>query len=98
MLEKWAAEFNALPPLNHKRFRLSEDFIPIVMLVHQRTLYLRHVIEQYRRVIGINQTMLIISHDGIFPGMCSSSHSNFASFPLCPDRETILPEHICTAS
>ena len=68
-LETWAYQFNQFPPLNHHKFQTEPDFIPIVLLVHQRTSYLKHVIEQYRNVVNISKTMLIISHDGVDPGM-----------------------------
>lgn len=67
-LETWATQFNTLPPLNHRKFTLEENFIPIVLLVHDRTDYLQEVLNQYRSVVDISKTILVISHDGIYPG------------------------------
>ncbi|XP_024535453.1 alpha-1,6-mannosyl-glycoprotein 2-beta-N-acetylglucosaminyltransferase-like [Selaginella moellendorffii] len=66
----WAQGRNALPPRNSELFpALARDHIIVVLYVHNRPQYLRVVIEGLSRVEGINETLLIVSHDGFYPEM-----------------------------
>ncbi|PIA25609.1 hypothetical protein AQUCO_11000024v1 [Aquilegia coerulea] len=61
---------NWLPPRNLRLFpKLAKDHITIVLYVHNRPQYLRVVIESLSRVKGIEETLLIVSHDGYFEEM-----------------------------
>lgn len=53
------------PIFNKDRFQLEADFIPIVAYVYNRPHYFRRVLDALRSVVGIQKTMLIISHDGL---------------------------------
>ena len=100
-LESWSSQFNSLPPLNHQKFALEEGFIPIVILVHERALYLKQAIELYRSVVNISKTMLIISHDGIYPGnTCFSIVVNFLVICslCCPHSCPHSCPHCCQLS
>eukprot|EP00164_Ancoracysta_twista_P000818 GFYU01001081.1.p1 GENE.GFYU01001081.1~~GFYU01001081.1.p1 ORF type:complete len:407 (+),score=56.07 GFYU01001081.1:197-1417(+) len=48
---------------------LAPDHIPIVIYVYNRAHYLAKVLEKLSNVTGIEETILIISHDGIFEDM-----------------------------
>ena len=54
---------------NEANFTLEKDFIPIVIRVYNKHEYFGWALENYRKVKGIDKTMMIISHDGIFPEM-----------------------------
>lgn len=86
-LETWATQFNTLPPLNHRKFTLEENFIPIVLLVHDRTDYLQEVLNQYRSVVDISKTILVISHDGIYPEVLDL----VLSIDFCQVKQLIFP-------
>lgn len=61
---------NSLPPRNLDLFpSLADDHIPIVLYVHYRPKYLQLVIQSLSEVIGINETLLIVSHDGFYEDM-----------------------------
>uniref|UniRef100_A0A7N0TE38 Alpha-1,6-mannosyl-glycoprotein 2-beta-N-acetylglucosaminyltransferase n=1 Tax=Kalanchoe fedtschenkoi TaxID=63787 RepID=A0A7N0TE38_KALFE len=61
---------NHLPPRNVDLYpRLSADHIPIVLYVHNRPQYLKIVVQSLSQVEGINETLLIVSHDGYFEEM-----------------------------
>ncbi|KAF5205503.1 Alpha-1,6-mannosyl-glycoprotein 2-beta-N-acetylglucosaminyltransferase [Thalictrum thalictroides] len=61
---------NWLPPRNLRLFpKLAKDHITIVLYVHNRPQYLRIVIESLSKVKGIEETLLIVSHDGYFEEM-----------------------------
>lgn len=63
---------NALPPRNIDLFpSLRDDRIVIVLYVHYRPHYLKLVISGLSKVHGINETLLIISHDGFYEDMNS---------------------------
>lgn len=47
--------------------RLAPDVIPIVLYVHNRPSYLRVVLDALSHVHGIEETVLIVSHDGYYP-------------------------------
>jgi len=62
--------FNSHGSVRHaNRFHLAPDHIPIVVYVYQRPQYLQQVLRHLRGVTGINETLLIISHDGLVPRM-----------------------------
>ncbi|XP_047334381.1 alpha-1,6-mannosyl-glycoprotein 2-beta-N-acetylglucosaminyltransferase [Impatiens glandulifera] len=61
---------NQLPPRNMDLYpNLAKNHITIVLYVHNRPQYLGVVIESLSRVIGISETLLIVSHDGYFKEM-----------------------------
>lgn len=61
---------NLLPPRNLDLYpNLANDHIVIVLYVHNRPNYLRIVVDSLSRVAGINETLLIVSHDGCFEEM-----------------------------
>lgn len=63
-------ERNQLPPRNVDLFpNLAKDHIVIVLYVHNRPQYLKVVVESLSSVVGIKETLLIVSHDGYFEEM-----------------------------
>ncbi|KAH6772811.1 beta-1 [Perilla frutescens var. hirtella] len=61
---------NLLAPRNLDLYpNLAKDHIVIVLYVHNRPNYLRIVVDSLSRVAGINETLLIVSHDGYFEEM-----------------------------
>lgn len=61
---------NQLPPRNIDLYpNLAKDHITIVLYVHNRPQYLRIVVESLSKVVGISETLLIVSHDGYFEEM-----------------------------
>ncbi|GAB4851922.1 Alpha-1,6-mannosyl-glycoprotein 2-beta-N-acetylglucosaminyltransferase [Ancistrocladus abbreviatus] len=69
-LSKTLEERNQLPPRNLDLYpSLAKDHIVIVLYVHNRPQYLKVVVESLSRVVGINETLLIVSHDGYFKEM-----------------------------
>ncbi|XP_042477370.1 alpha-1,6-mannosyl-glycoprotein 2-beta-N-acetylglucosaminyltransferase [Macadamia integrifolia] len=61
---------NKLPPRNLDIFpNLTKDHITIVLYVHNRPQYLQVVVKSLSTVEGINETLLIVSHDGYFKEM-----------------------------
>lgn len=61
---------NQLPPRNMDLYpNLAKDHITIVLYVHNRPQYLRVVVESLSQVVGISETLLIVSHDGYFEEM-----------------------------
>lgn len=61
---------NWLAPRNLDLYpKLAKDHIPIVLYVHNRPQYLRVVVDSLSKVIGISETLLIVSHDGYFEEM-----------------------------
>ncbi|KAI4329832.1 hypothetical protein MLD38_028175 [Melastoma candidum] len=61
---------NQLPPRNRDLFpSLAGDHVIIVLYVHNRPQYLRMVVESLSQVVGIGETLLIVSHDGYFHEM-----------------------------
>uniref|UniRef100_A0A0D6R255 Alpha-1,6-mannosyl-glycoprotein 2-beta-N-acetylglucosaminyltransferase n=1 Tax=Araucaria cunninghamii TaxID=56994 RepID=A0A0D6R255_ARACU len=61
---------NSLPPRNTDLFpKLAKNHIKIVLYVHNRPQYLRIVVDSLSKVEGINETLLIVSHDGYFEEM-----------------------------
>ncbi|KAL9253809.1 Alpha-1,6-mannosyl-glycoprotein 2-beta-N-acetylglucosaminyltransferase-like protein [Drosera capensis] len=69
-LSKMLEERNKLPPRNLDLYpSLAEDHIVIVLYVHNRPQYLKVVVESLSKVVGINETLLVVSHDGYFQEM-----------------------------
>ncbi|CAJ2673723.1 unnamed protein product [Trifolium pratense] len=63
-------KLNDLPPRNLDLFpNLAKDAIIIVLYVHNRPQYLKVVVESLSKVVGINETLLVVSHDGYFEEM-----------------------------
>lgn len=61
---------NQLPSRNIDLYpNLAKDHITIVLYVHNRPQYLRVVVESLSQVVGISETLLIVSHDGYFEEM-----------------------------
>ncbi|KAL3637261.1 Alpha-1,6-mannosyl-glycoprotein 2-beta-N-acetylglucosaminyltransferase [Castilleja foliolosa] len=61
---------NRMPPRNSDLYpTLAKDHIVIVLYVHNRPQYLRYAITSLSQVEGINETLLIVSHDGYFQEM-----------------------------
>ncbi|KAJ0053066.1 hypothetical protein Pint_01842 [Pistacia integerrima] len=63
-------ERNKLPPRNVDLYpNLAKDHIVIVLYVHNRPQYLKVVVKSLSTVVGISETLLIVSHDGYFEEM-----------------------------
>ncbi|KAG0593196.1 hypothetical protein KC19_1G310600 [Ceratodon purpureus] len=61
---------NSLPPRNVDLFpSLGDDRVIIVLYVHYRPSYLKLVVSALSAVHGINETLLIVSHDGFYEEM-----------------------------
>ncbi|XP_048435225.1 alpha-1,6-mannosyl-glycoprotein 2-beta-N-acetylglucosaminyltransferase-like [Pyrus x bretschneideri] len=61
---------NQLPPRNLDLYpSLAKDHITIVLYVHNRPQYLKVAVDSLSQVVGINETLLIVSHDGYFEEM-----------------------------
>lgn len=61
---------NKLPPRNLDLYpTLAKKRIVIVLYVHNRPQYLRLVVDSLSKVVGISETLLIVSHDGYFEEM-----------------------------
>ncbi|OMO61809.1 N-acetylglucosaminyltransferase II [Corchorus olitorius] len=61
---------NWLPPRNLDLYpKLAKDHITIVLYVHNRPQYLEVVVKSLSKVVGISETLLIVSHDGYFEEM-----------------------------
>ncbi|KAH1081676.1 hypothetical protein J1N35_021437 [Gossypium stocksii] len=64
------AEQNQMPPRNRDLYpKLAKDHITIVLYVHNRPQYLQVVVKSLSKVVGISETLLIVSHDGYFEEM-----------------------------
>eukprot|EP00026_Physarum_polycephalum_P007186 Phypoly_transcript_07243.p1 GENE.Phypoly_transcript_07243~~Phypoly_transcript_07243.p1 ORF type:complete len:494 (+),score=99.40 Phypoly_transcript_07243:183-1664(+) len=72
---------------NEKKFTLDKDFIPIVIRVYNKHEYFGWALENYKKVQNINKTMMIISHDGIFPEMFKLVQS----IDFCQVKQIIHP-------
>lgn len=57
------------PPLSSQTVAVKRKFIPIVVYVHNRPHYFRQIVSALRNVTGIENSLLIVSHDGIFDEM-----------------------------
>uniref|UniRef100_A0A1D1YVR3 Alpha-1,6-mannosyl-glycoprotein 2-beta-N-acetylglucosaminyltransferase n=1 Tax=Anthurium amnicola TaxID=1678845 RepID=A0A1D1YVR3_9ARAE len=63
-------ERNHLPPRNLDLFpKLAKGHIKIALYVHNRPQYLQVVVNSLSKVKGIEETLLIVSHDGYFEEM-----------------------------
>ncbi|XP_061358914.1 alpha-1,6-mannosyl-glycoprotein 2-beta-N-acetylglucosaminyltransferase [Gastrolobium bilobum] len=63
-------KLNGLPPRNLDLYpTLAKDPIIVVLYVHNRPQYLKVVVKSLSQVVGINETLLIVSHDGYFEDM-----------------------------
>uniref|UniRef100_A0A803QI24 Alpha-1,6-mannosyl-glycoprotein 2-beta-N-acetylglucosaminyltransferase n=1 Tax=Cannabis sativa TaxID=3483 RepID=A0A803QI24_CANSA len=63
-------KLNQKPPRNRDLYpRLPKNHITIVLYVHNRPQYLKVVVESLSHVVGISETLLIVSHDGYFEEM-----------------------------
>ncbi|GFP89682.1 alpha-1 6-mannosyl-glycoprotein 2-beta-n-acetylglucosaminyltransferase [Phtheirospermum japonicum] len=61
---------NRMPPRNSDLYpNLAKDHIVIVLYVHNRPQYLQVALNSLSQVEGINETLLIVSHDGYFQEM-----------------------------
>ena len=68
------ARWNALPPRNAARFAPpTSETLPIVLLAHDRELYLRPGLRLWAAVKGIEQAVLVASHHGTHDGVSSSA-------------------------
>ena len=65
-LVEFAKHFNNVSPWrNSERFRLDYDFVAVVVRVNRRREHLRRLLSSLERVVGINRTVLIVSHDSL---------------------------------
>lgn len=61
---------NRLPPRNLDLYpKLAKDHVIVVLYVHNRPQYLQLVVSSLSQVVGMNETLLIVSHDGYFEEM-----------------------------
>ncbi|KAL6137054.1 hypothetical protein ACLB2K_062349 [Fragaria x ananassa] len=61
---------NQMPPRNLDLYpSLAKDHITVVLYVHNRPQYLKVAVDSISQVVGINETLLIVSHDGYFEEM-----------------------------
>jgi alpha-1,6-mannosyl-glycoprotein beta-1,2-N-acetylglucosaminyltransferase len=79
---------NSLPPRNLDLFpSIADDHIPIVLYVHYRPKYLQLVLQSLSEVIGINETLLIVSHDGFYEDM----NAIVESIRFCQVKQIFAP-------
>lgn len=61
---------NQLPPRNRDLYpNLATDHVVIALYVHNRPQYLKVVVQSLAEVVGIGETLLVVSHDGYFEEM-----------------------------
>eukprot|EP01113_Clastostelium_recurvatum_P037410 TRINITY_DN5465_c0_g1_i3.p1 TRINITY_DN5465_c0_g1~~TRINITY_DN5465_c0_g1_i3.p1 ORF type:complete len:418 (+),score=82.46 TRINITY_DN5465_c0_g1_i3:45-1298(+) len=90
-----AHSFNRYGAVRNKdKFQLAPDFMPIVIRVYNKHEYFRYVLENYKKSTNINQTMIVVSHDGLFPEMFKLVES----IDFCQVKQLIHPYsgHILT--
>lgn len=81
-------ERNCLPPRNIDLFpNLAKDRIVIVLYVHNRPQYLEVVVKSLSQVVGISETLLIVSHDGYFEEM----NKIVESIDFCQVKQIFAP-------
>ncbi|KAM7503777.1 hypothetical protein LguiB_002681 [Lonicera macranthoides] len=69
-LSKLLDKLNKLPPRNMDLYpNLPKGHVVIVLYVHNRPQYLQLVVKSLSKVVGISETLLIVSHDGYFEEM-----------------------------
>lgn len=79
---------NSLPPRNRDLFpSLPDDRILIVLYVHSRPKYLALVVSALAQVRGINETLLIVSHDGLYEEM----NTIVESIRFCQVKQIFAP-------
>ncbi|KAJ7960246.1 Alpha-1,6-mannosyl-glycoprotein 2-beta-N-acetylglucosaminyltransferase [Quillaja saponaria] len=79
---------NQLAPRNLDLYpSLAEDRIIVVLYVHNRSQYLKVVVDSLSRVEGINETLLIVSHDGHFEDM----NKMIESIRFCQVKQIFAP-------
>ncbi|ERN17734.1 hypothetical protein AMTRI_Chr10g2760 [Amborella trichopoda] len=79
---------NSLPPKNIDLFpSLPNDHVKIVLYVHNRPQYLKVVIKSLSKVVGISETLLIVSHDGYFEEM----NKIVESIKFCQVKQIFAP-------
>ncbi|KAJ7964696.1 Alpha-1,6-mannosyl-glycoprotein 2-beta-N-acetylglucosaminyltransferase [Quillaja saponaria] len=79
---------NQFPPRNLDLYpNLAKDHIIVVLYVHNRPQYLKVVVDSLSRVEGINETLLIVSHDGYFEGM----NTIIESIRFCQVKQIFAP-------
>ncbi|CAI5533263.1 unnamed protein product [Closterium sp. Naga37s-1] len=76
--------------------RLSDSDVVMVLLVHNRPAYLRRTLEALSKVEGIEDTLLIVSHDGYYPEM----HALVRGITFCAVKQLYFPlsPHLFSAS
>ncbi|CAI6000417.1 unnamed protein product [Closterium sp. NIES-65] len=76
--------------------RLSDSDVVMVLLVHNRPAYLRRTLEALSKVEGIQDTLLIVSHDGYYPEM----HALVRGITFCAVKQLYFPlsPHLFSAS
>lgn len=61
---------NQMPPRNSDLYpSLAKNHVVIVLYVHNRPQYLKVAVDSLSRVVGISETLLVISHDGYYEEM-----------------------------
>ncbi|KAL8467488.1 hypothetical protein ACS0TY_030940 [Phlomoides rotata] len=79
---------NQMPPRNLDLYpKLVKNHIVIVLYVHNRPQYLRVAVDSLSRVVGISETLLIISHDGYFEEM----NKIVESIKFCQVKQIFAP-------
>lgn len=79
---------NSLPTRNRDLFpSLRSDRVVVVLYVHYRPKYLKLVVSALSAVQGINETLLIVSHDGFFEDM----NAIVESIRFCQVRSFVPP-------
>eukprot|EP01130_Rhizamoeba_saxonica_P018168 TRINITY_DN9012_c0_g1_i1.p1 TRINITY_DN9012_c0_g1~~TRINITY_DN9012_c0_g1_i1.p1 ORF type:complete len:429 (+),score=86.09 TRINITY_DN9012_c0_g1_i1:25-1311(+) len=63
---QFVQEINNEPYMN-PHFKLAKDHIPIIIRGFDKTRYLKKVLEAWKQVTNIHETVIIVSFDGIFP-------------------------------
>lgn len=88
---------NSLPPRNMDLYpNLPRDHITIVLYVHNRPQYLQVVVNSLSHVVGISETLLIVSHDGYFQDM----NKFIETIKFCQVKQIFAPysPHIFSSS
>ncbi|XP_024389927.1 alpha-1,6-mannosyl-glycoprotein 2-beta-N-acetylglucosaminyltransferase isoform X2 [Physcomitrium patens] len=87
-LSKLLLACNSLPPRNLDLFpSLRDDRILIVLYVHFRPEYLKLAVSALSVVNGINETLLIVSHDGFYEEM----NAVVESIRFCQVKQIFAP-------
>ncbi|CAI0383495.1 unnamed protein product [Linum tenue] len=81
-------KLNQLPPRNLDLYpKLADDHITIVLYVHNRPQYLKVVVDSLSKVVGISETLLVVSHDGYFKQM----NKIVESIKFCQVKQIFAP-------